>query len=310
MAVYYNTENLPEFNNPVITIGTFDGVHLGHRAIINEVTSRAKATGGESVLVTFEPHPRKILFPDKPIKLITPLEEKIELLNAEGIQHIIVVPFTRDFSNLSAEEYVRDFLVKKFHPESIVIGYDHHFGHDRSGNIRLLEKFAPEYNYTVDEISAQLIDDATVSSTKIREAIMQGRVQDANEMLGWNFCITGNVITGAKLGRTIGYPTANVLPSEPDQLIPANGVYATLVAWNGKTYKAMLNIGNRPTVSNDLKLHIEAHIFDFDADIYRQDIKLVFIERIRDEVKFASIDLLKQQLGKDKESSLEILQGY
>lgn len=307
MAVYYNIEGLPKFRNAVVTIGTFDGVHHGHRTIIQKVVKHAQEVDGESVLITFEPHPRKILFPDKPLKLITPLEEKIELLTAAGIQHIVVVPFTRDFSNLSAREYIADFLVKYFHPESIVIGHDHHFGHDRSGNINLLKELSGIFHYKVYEIPAQLIDEATVSSTKIRNAINEGDVTEAAEMLGRHFSLTGNVIQGAKLGRTIGYPTANIQPLDANQQIPARGVYAVMAELNGTVYKAMLNIGNRPTVSNELKLHIEAHIFDFNADIYNSPIKVSFVKRIRDEEKFGSVDMLKQQLDKDKETALNIL---
>ena len=307
MAIYYNTEELPIFKKAVLTIGTFDGVHHGHRTIIQKLVKHAQETGGESVLITFEPHPRKILFPDKPLKLITPLEDKIELLTQAGIQHIVVVPFTRDFSNLSAKEYVVDFLVKYFQPESIVIGHDHHFGHDRSGNIHLLQELADVYHYKVYEIPAQLIDDAAISSTKIRNAINAGDVTEAAEMLERFFSITGDVIQGAKIGRTIGYPTANIHPSDHDQLIPAKGVYAVLATVNDITYKAMLNIGNRPTVDNDIKLHIEAHLFNFNADIYNTRIKVSFVKRIRDEEKFVSVEALKQQLDKDKATALNIL---
>jgi len=307
MAVFYNTDNLPEFKNAVITIGTFDGVHLGHRVILQEVVRHANEINGESVLLTFEPHPRKLLFPDQPLKLLTPLDEKIKLIQAEGIQHIVVVPFTHAFANLSADEYIGDFLVKLFKPESIVIGYDHHFGHDRKGNINLLKQDASKYNYSVFEIPAQLIDEAAVSSTKIRNALNEGQVSEAAHMLGYNYTLNGTVQKGAQLGRTINYPTANLLPSGEDQLIPARGVYAIKVNYNGASYKAMLNIGFRPTVSKELKLHIEAHIFNFNEDIYGKKIELEFIERLRDEQKFASLDELKAQLGKDKETALNIL---
>lgn len=309
MAVYTNIEDLPKFRNAVITIGTFDGVHHGHRTILQKVVNHAREVNGESVLITFEPHPRKILFPDKPLKLITPLDEKLRLLTGAGIENIVVVPFTRDFSNLSANEYISHFLVKYFQPESIVIGHDHHFGHDRSGNIDLLQDLSGRYGYRVYEIPAQLIDDAAVSSTKIRDAINKGNVEDATEMLERYFSITGDVVQGAKLGRTIGYPTANIQPADPDQLIPVKGVYAVLAEVKGETFQAMLNIGNRPTVTSELKQHIEAHIFNFTEDIYNCPLKISFVKRIRNEEKFASIDDLKRQLDKDKETALQILSG-
>lgn len=307
MAVFFNTDELPAFRNAVITIGTFDGVHLGHKTILKEVVEHAKAANGESVLLTFEPHPRKLIFPNVPLKLLTPLSEKIELISRGGIEHIVVVPFTRDFSNLTAEEYIKDFLVKKFKPEGIVIGYDHHFGYDRTGNINLLKKFSDEYGYKVFEISAQLIDEAAVSSTKIRTALEKGHVAEAATMLGRHYSLSGHVTGGAKLGRTIGYPTANLLPEDTEQLIPANGVYAILANWNGQTFKGMLNIGFRPTVTKDVVLHIEAHLFDFDKDIYDQKLELVFVERLRDEQKFPSVDSLKEQLNQDKEAAKRIL---
>lgn len=307
MAVHTNTDKLPVFKNAVITIGTFDGVHLGHKTILKEVIRHAHDVGGESVLITFEPHPRKLIFPNQPLKLLTPLNEKLELVTREGIGHIVVVSFTRDFSNLTAEEYIKEFLVKKFHPESIVIGYDHHFGYDRTGNIDMLKKHASEYGFKVFEISAQLIDEAAVSSTKIRNALTEGRVAEAATMLGRHYTLKGHVIGGAKLGRTIGYPTANLLPEDPEQLLPANGVYAILAHWNGQTFKGMLNIGNRPTISKDMHLHIEAHLFDFNKDIYDDKLELVFIDRLRDEQKFPSVDMLKAQLAKDKENAIRIL---
>lgn len=307
MAIHYSTDNLPELQHSVITIGTFDGVHMGHRAILKEVADHARKTGGESVLLTFEPHPRKLIFPDKPLHILTPLNKKVTLISAEGIEHIVVVPFTKEFAALSAREYVSEFLVKKFKPRCIVIGYDHHFGHDRKGNIELLKELSSEYDYEVVEISAQLIDHAAVSSTKIRHALEEGHVSHANEMLGRHYTLTGTVLQGEQLGRTIGYPTANIQPSDPDQLIPENGVYAVRVTYKNKSYGAMLNIGYRPTVSNEHKLNIEAHIFDFSGEIYGDELEIEFIQRTRDEQKFNSVDELKQQLAKDKITALEIL---
>lgn len=306
MAVFFDTTQLPRFRDPVITIGTFDGVHKGHTAILEQVAIHAKEVNGVSILITFEPHPRKLLFPDQKLGILTPLAQKTDLLNKAGIENIVVAPFTKEFAQLSAEDYIKDFLVKQFQPNSIVIGYDHHFGNDRRGNIELLKQYASEYRYKVYEISAQLIDEAAVSSTKIRHLLEQGEVADAAHMLGRNYTITGTVQKGAQLGRTIGFPTANILPADADQLIPANGVYAVLVTWKDQVYKGMMNIGIRPTVSNDLQLHIEAHLFDFNEDLYGATLDVAFIARLRDEQKFPSIDALKMQLQKDKETALEV----
>ncbi len=308
MAVFHDINNLPAFNKAVITVGTFDGVHKGHRVIINEVVSHAQKVGGESVLITFDPHPRKLLFPNEPLGIITPLEDKERLLQEAGISHIIVVPFTKEFSNLSAREYVEQFLVGKFNPHSIVIGYDHHFGHDRLGNIEMLKEYAPVYNYELIEIPAQLIDAAAVSSTRIRNAIKEGKVADAAQMLGRNYSIKGTVVHGNKLGRTIGYPTANIDPQDKEQSIPAIGVYTIQARHNDKLYGAMMSIGYNPTVTDKKEVRIEANIFDFDLDIYGDELEIVFIERLRNEQKFPSLDALIDQLHVDKKDSLAILQ--
>lgn len=307
MAVYTSTDALPNFKDPVITIGTFDGVHIGHKTILKEIVDHAKEVQGESILLTFEPHPRKVIFPDKPLQLLTPLDEKLELVKATGVDHIVVVPFTKAFANLTAEEYISDFLVKQFKPHSIVIGYDHQFGNDRKGDINLLKQLSEQYRYKVYEISAQLIHDAAVSSTKVRKAVSSGDMTEAANMLGRPYSLTGEVVKGAQLGNTIGFPTANIQPNSSEQILPANGVYAIKAIYKGDVYNAMLNIGIRPTVSNELSLHIEANIFDFDQDIYGEQLTIQFITRLRDEEKFPSIDHLKQQLSKDKEDALNAL---
>ncbi len=307
MALYFDIDSLPRFENAVLTIGTFDGVHLGHRTILNEVVRHTKEVKGESIVITFEPHPRKLLFPDQPIKLITPLQQKLDLIIKAGIHHVVVAPFTKEFSQLSAEQYIRDFLVKKFQPHSIVIGYDHHFGHDRKGDINLLKEQAAEYGYKVFEIPAQLIDEAAVSSTKIRKALAEGRIGDAGHMLGRNYTISGTVIEGNKLGRTIGYPTANIRHSEPEQILPAIGIYAVYAKWQDKSFKGMLSIGHNPTVTDDKSIKTEVNIFDFDKEIYGDMLEIAFIARLRDEQKFDSLDALTDQLHKDKEDSLKIL---
>ncbi|MCB0700255.1 MAG: bifunctional riboflavin kinase/FAD synthetase [Chitinophagales bacterium] len=307
MAIFNSTDGLPNFNKAVLTIGTFDGVHLGHRTILEEVVKHATETGGESILITFEPHPRKLLFPDKPIEILTPLNEKLEQITAIGIQHVVVVPFTHEFASQSAAEYVRDFLVAKFHPASIVIGYDHHFGADRKGNIQLLNELKDEYGFEVVEINAQLIENAAVSSTKIRNAVKSGDVAFAANMLNRHYSLKGTVIEGAKLGNTIGYPTANIKPLNAEQIIPGKGVYAVKVNVEGQTHTGMLNIGVKPTVSEGNALSIEVNIFDFSENIYGKEIEVSFVARIRDEQMFEGVDALKQQLGKDKADALIIL---
>ncbi len=307
MGVFYSTEELPNFKHPVITIGTFDGVHMGHKTILRQVADMAKAVDGTSILVTFHPHPRKVVFPNKPMHILTPLEEKIALVNNEGIEHVIVAPFTKEFAQCSAEEYVNDFLVKQIRPHTIVIGYDHQFGHDRKGNIELLEQLSAAGGYQVKEIPAQMIQDAAVSSTKVRTAIQSGDVADAADMLERYYTLRGKVTKGAQLGNTIGYPTANILPNDAEQIIPAMGVYAVTVEHSNNTYKGMLNIGVKPTVSEEQKLTIEVNIFNFDQDIYNEELNISFVSRLRAEQKFNSLDELKAQLAKDKEQVLQVL---
>jgi len=302
MAIFHDIQHLPHFNNPVLTTGTFDGVHKGHRAILREVVNHASQVSGESVLLTFEPHPRKLLFPDQPLGIITPLSEKMQLITATGIQHIVVVPFTKEFASLSAQEYIRNFMVDIFHPHSIVIGYDHRFGHDRKGDIKLLEYYADEYQYELIEIPAQLIEDAAVSSTKIRHAITDGHMEEASHMLGRDYALKGTVVHGNKLGRKLGYPTANLHPLDPDQIIPALGIYAIRATHNGISYNGMLSIGYNPTVTDKKERRIEANLFHFGQDIYGDTLEIQFIKKLRDEQKFDSLEALKAQLHLDKEA--------
>ncbi|MBS1588117.1 MAG: bifunctional riboflavin kinase/FAD synthetase [Bacteroidetes bacterium] len=307
MAVYFDITKLPDFINPAITIGAFDGVHCGHLAILNEVVKHAADIGGESVVITFDPHPRKVLFPDQPLKILTPIKEKLKLIQSAGIKHIVVVPFTLQFAELSAEAYIRSFLVENFHPKSIVIGYDHHFGHDRKGNIHLLQTLKPQYNYQVVEIPPQLISQATISSTKIRDSLTKGNVLDASRMLGRSYSICGRVIHGHKLGRTIGYPTANIELIDGDQLIPAKGIYVAQVRLGKELLGGMLSVGFNPTVSTEQILHIEVNIFNFDSDIYDQEVEVFFLHWLRAEEKFSSLEALKEQLLRDQENSLSYL---
>lgn len=306
MAVFHHLNNLPEFKKPVVTIGSFDGVHHGHKVILSEVVKAARAVHGESILITFEPHPRKIIHPDQPLGLLTAPEQKISLIEEEGIDHIVVVPFTRDFSMLSAKEYVEEFLLKNFKPGAIIIGYDHHFGHSREGNINLLRELAPE-GVDIIEISAQLIEDATVSSTKIRNALLEGNVHEAAEMLERPYSFKATVVHGNKIGRTLGYPTANLQPAYPDILIPGIGIYAVMVEWKGMLYQGMMSIGYRPTVTDEKIITCEVNILDFNDDLYGQLLTVYFVRYLRGEEKFTSLEELKKQIALDEVNARIIL---
>lgn len=308
MKVYRNLDTLPSFVNAAITIGTFDGVHLGHKKIIQQLLAESEATGGESVLITFNPHPRKIVQPDKSLMQLTTMDERIELLKKLGINNMVIVPFTKEFSQQTALQYVENFLVNKFHPLKIIIGYDHKFGNNREGDFRLLEKYATQFKYTVHEIDEELINKSIISSTKIREALLSGDVTFAKSFLGYDYFFKGEVIEGNKLGRTIGYPTANLQLDNPDKLVPGNGVYAVSCCLEGENrmLNGMMNIGTRPTVDGR-NLMIEVNIFDFDEEIYGRHLKVWLKHHLRSEVKFSGIDALKQQLHKDKEESIKLL---
>ncbi|MEI6310914.1 MAG: bifunctional riboflavin kinase/FAD synthetase [Bacteroidota bacterium] len=307
MNVYRSIEKPLPVKNAVITIGTFDGVHKGHQSILKHIQEEALKIGGESVVITFHPHPRLLLRPDdKSLQLISTLDEKIALLQKYGVQNIVVVPFTREFSNLSAEAYISDFLVHKFHPKKIVIGYDHHFGNNRVGNIDYLQKFKSTYAYEVDEIPKQVVSEIDVSSTKIRKALNEGNVKEAAILLGHEYTLQGIIKKGKQLGRTIGFPTANINSPEESKLIPAFGVYAVKVQYKDLVYNGMMNIGKRPTVDG-MNMTIEVNIFDFDKEIYGEELKIEFIDRIRDEVKFSDIEALKNQIILDKIQVLSIL---
>ncbi|MNU30220.1 Riboflavin biosynthesis protein RibF [compost metagenome] len=299
MSVFFATHDLPAFRNPVLTIGSFDGVHEGHQKIIKHVVDRAKSVAGESILLTFEPHPRKIIQPDQPLGLLSSLEEKIARITAEGIDHIIVIPFSRDFSMMSAEDYVIDFLYNTFKPHTIIIGYDHHFGHNRSGNIHTLKEMLPG-SVQVIEIAEHLIHEADVSSTKIRKAIMQGQIATATEMLGRTYGFEAVVVHGNKIGRTIGYPTANLQPTYGDILVPGIGIYAVKVQHKDRVYKGMMSIGKRPTVTDDNIVTLEVNILDFNEDIYGEKLYVEFIAYVRGEEKFSGLEELKARIAQDE----------
>jgi riboflavin kinase / FMN adenylyltransferase len=309
MQVHYNIQNLPVFKNAVITIGTFDGVHSGHQQIIRQMLSEATAIGGETVVITFHPHPKMVVAgAQHNIKVLNTLAEKITLLQKHGVHHLVVVPFTNAFAQQSAHAYIKDFLVARFHPHTIIIGYDHRFGAGRKGDYHLLEDEAQANNFVVKEIPEHVLQDITISSTKIRTALLEGDIATASEFLGYHYFFTGKVVEGNKLGRTIGYPTANLSIADEYKLIPGNGVYAVEAVVNSKPpgmiLKGMMNIGVRPTVSGSLNRVIEVNIFDFDADIYEQELTVFIKTKLRDEVKFNGLEELKKQLAKDKEDSL------
>jgi riboflavin kinase / FMN adenylyltransferase len=319
MKVHYDTNQLPVFKNAVVTIGTFDGVHTGHQQIIQLMLDEAKKINGETVIITFHPHPRQVIAARQAeLFLLNTIQEKISLLEKYGIQHLVVAPFTEEFSLQTAEEYIEQFLVKTFHPHTIIIGHDHRFGKSRSGNFELLQEKSTQYNYVVKEIPGFMLQNNTISSTMIREALLRGNIDIATEYLGYPYFFSGTVVEGNKLGRTIGYPTANLKIEEEKKLVPGNGVYAVEVAVNSESsivneeipapekYKGMMNIGIRPTVEGTNRM-IEVNIFDFDREIYGDTLTIHIKKRLRNEQKFTGLDALKEQLGKDKEQATALL---
>lgn len=300
-AIDYNA-----LKDSVVTIGTFDGVHIGHQKIIKRLVKIAKANNLQAIVLTFFPHPRMVLQKDAQIKLINIIDEKSKLLKKQGIDHLVIKEFTRDFSRLTAKEFVSDILVEKLHVKNIIIGYDHHFGRNRTANINDLKAFGEEYDFEVTEISAQEINEVTVSSTKIRQALKEGDIKSANTFLGYNFMLTGTIVKGKGLGKQIEFPTANLHIEESYKLIPKKGVYVVKSLIKGNAVYGMMNIGTNPTVNGESQT-IEVHFFDFDFDIYDEKIEVELLERVRDEQKFESIDALKDQLFKDKETSLRFL---
>lgn len=308
MQIHYNLDNFKAVN-PVVTIGTFDGVHLGHREVITELKRISAVSGGESVVFTFDPHPRIVIAPQEDsLRLLATKEEKINLMEKSGIDHLVIYPFTTEFSKLSYDEFVTEILVGKMNIASLVVGYDHRFGQGRKGDFVSLEHLAKTLHFKVEQLSQLLVDNKVVSSTKIRSALDAGEIFKANQLLGYYYPITGKVIEGKQLGRQLGFPTANIETFDRHKLVPADGVYAVLVETGGVEYKGMLNIGIRPTVNyNADHKSIEVHIFDFNSDIYNQNITLFFVAKIREEQKFAGTDQLQNQLIKDRIIALSIL---
>lgn len=301
MRVHRDLNELPDFSNAVITIGSFDGVHQGHQSIIEQVKQIATQHGGESVVITFHPHPRSIVFPkDTSLRLITTTEEKIELFGRYQVDHLVIVPFTVEFSQMSADEYIEKFLVEKFHPKCIVIGYDHRFGLSRQGDINYLRWHSERFGYEVVEIEPRQVDDMTVSSTKIRRALESCEIKAAAQLMGHYFPLRGKVVKGQQIGRKIGFPTANLEVNERFKLVPPDGIYAVKVWLADKDYRGMLYIGTRPTLTQYHNRTIEVNIFDFEQEIYEQDITLELVDFIRHDQKFEQLIDLSKQLEKDR----------
>jgi riboflavin kinase/FMN adenylyltransferase len=289
-----------------VTIGTFDGVHIGHQKIIKHLVARAHSKGLKSIVLTFFPHPRMVLSKENDIELLNTIKEKSKLLENLGIDYLIVLPFTKEFSVQSAQEFVQHILVDGLHVAHLVVGYDHRFGKNREANVDDLIKFGTEFDFQVEQIEAQDMAEVTISSTKIRIALKQGKVALAAKYLGYHYAFMGTVIHGQALGRQMGFPTANLHPDKPYKLIPHRGVYAVRVKWNNNLYPGMMNIGINPTVSDD-GMSIEVHLFDFNGNLYHEEIEVQCIERLRDEIKFKDVAALKKQLIEDKNLALAIL---
>jgi riboflavin kinase/FMN adenylyltransferase len=307
MKIY---QQLTDFHPPhfsVVTSGTFDGVHLGHQKILRRLQELATRKQGETVLLTYWPHPRLILQPDdKSLRLLTTLSEKVKLLEEMGVDHLIILPFTNELSQMSSEDFIRDILVDKIQTKTLVIGYDHKFGKNREGSFEYLQSHSHLFGFAIEEISRQDVDDLGVSSTKIRTALAQGDIATANKYLGRPYDLSGQVVKGQQIGRSLGFPTANIQIAEDYKLLPRDGAYAVHAEVNSIRYKAILNIGDRPTVDGQKKT-IEAHLIDFEGDLYGQELRVYFQEFLREEKKFESLDALKNQLVVDRERAIFIL---
>ncbi len=302
MKVYRSIEEFQRLERAVVTTGTFDGVHFGHQKIIQRLCELARTFKGESVIITFFPHPRLVLFPeDNDLKLINTLDEKIDLLESLGVDHLLIIPFTKEFSRLSSLEFIQQILVDKIGTKKLVIGYDHHFGKNREGSFEHLKHYSTEYGFEVEEIPEQDINDVAVSSTKIRNAILAGDVKTANQYLSRPFGLRGSVVKGDQIGRTLGFPTANIKLTESYKIIPADGIYAVKIKIDSKEFEGMLYIGDRPTVNGKSKV-IEVNIFDFNSDIYDQTISVEFIAYIRGDKHFNSLEELKRALQNDEQN--------
>lgn len=307
MKIYNCIKDFQPIENAVVTIGTFDGVHRGHQAIFRKMVEEANRLSGETVVITFYPHPRIVLGLDSEnLKFINIQEKKINLIEASGIDYLVIIPFTKEFAAMSSETFIRDFVVKKVRPIKIITGYDHHFGKNRQGSFKMLKELENELGYSVEQLDVQQDNDVAISSTKIRKLLEAGKIRAANKLLGYEYSITGKVVKGKSIGRNLGFPTANIEVEDEFKLIAAVGVYACRVQHMGRIYKGMSNIGFRPTV-NQGDLTIEVNIFDFDQQLYGEEISIYFVDRLRDEKKFVNLEALTAQLVKDKVHAIELL---
>jgi riboflavin kinase/FMN adenylyltransferase len=306
MKIHKDVHSFKKIEKAVITTGTFDGVHRGHSKILNRLIQVGEDTSSETVIITFFPHPRIVLFPDHNLKLINTIDENIELFKTYGVDHLIFQKFDKDFSRITSLEYIRDILCKQIGLTDLVIGYNHHFGRNREGSINNLHEYTDLYGFNIHEVSPFDLNGKSVSSTKIRNAINEGSIELANDYLGYNFKLFGEVVQGRGVGSSIGFPTANIRLENKNKIIPAKGVYAVNVYYNKNQFGGMLNIGTNPTFNGN-ELSIEVHVFDFNQDIYNQTLQIEFCKRIRNEKKFNTIDELKQQLSMDKITALNNL---
>ncbi|MEO5984521.1 MAG: bifunctional riboflavin kinase/FAD synthetase [Ferruginibacter sp.] len=308
MHVYHDILQLPAFNNAVITVGIFDGVHEGHVQIIKQVVNEALNMNGTPLVITFYPHPRQIIDEQlEPFGILTTPEEKSRLLGDHGIEHLVIVPFDKSFSRMPAQEYINDFLVGIFHPHTIITGYDHRFGVNREGDYHLLAQASTIHNFILKEIPRHVVESVVISSTKIRETLLTGAVETANLFLGYPYTLAGKVIEGKKIGRTLGYPTANIDVTSQDKLIPGNGVYAVKVnSGSFLSQKGMMSIGNNPTFGENQRT-LEVHLFDFNRDIYGETLEIQFLKRLRNEEKFDSASDLIKKMEEDMADALRVL---
>ena len=307
MKIYYDIENFKKVPNAVVTIGTFDGVHLGHQVILKNLVNKAKEVGGESVVVTFYPHPRQVLSNDSNIRFISTQEEKIRHLEALGIDNLIIIKFTKEFASTSSEDFIKNYIVKNIQPAVLIIGYDHHFGNNRQGDFEMLYELGSIYHFKVDKIQEQDIENVAISSTKIRHFLENGDIKKANKLLGYHFSYTGKVIHGQGVGHKMGYPTANIEVKDEFKLIEKPGVYATFVDFDRKSYPAMTYIGNRPTLHDNRPQSIESYLINFNGNLYEKEIKLRFVDFVRDDKKFDDTEALKRQIGIDEKNIINIL---
>lgn len=305
--MYHGVNDFVAPRFPIVTTGTFDGVHTGHLEILNRLTQLARERNGESVVVSYDPHPRTVIQPELKTQLLHTIDDKIDRLEKAGIDHFIIIPFTLEFSRMPSQDFIRNILVRQIGAKILVIGYDHQFGRNREGSIEDLEQFSNELDFEIEQIPVQTYNNVNISSTKIRAALNEGKIEVANQYLGYDFALSGKVVHGRKIGKELGFPTANVVVEDAHKIIPCQGVYAVEVDVDKSSYGGMLNIGWNPTVSENQQRKIEVHIFDFDGDLYDHKIRIRFKKRIRDEQKFDSLLELKNQLKADRAKAWEIL---